>query len=88
VQEEGPPRHRTLHWVHGNHYSADAYGGFHGESGRHALAAYLDVMLSGLRAGEEWLASPNHLLLVQFGSVKRSTAFLSCAARLTVLRRT
>jgi hypothetical protein len=79
----------AIHWLHGNvvtpeecggrfDYTVDAFEGFNENSGRHALAAYLDVMLSGLRAGEEWLANQNHLLLppkplsgraVKFGSV-------------------
>jgi hypothetical protein len=79
----------AMHWLHGNvvtpeecggrfDYTVDAFEGFNERSGRHALAAYLDVMLSGLRAGEEWLANRNHLLLppkplsgraVKFGSV-------------------
>jgi hypothetical protein len=62
------PASTALRYVHGNvvtpdtcggcySFNVDAFGAFDGKStGRHALAAYLDVVLSGLKAGRAWLA--------------------------------
>jgi hypothetical protein len=89
----------ALLWLHGTvvtpdvcgggfYYSVDAFESFQGGSGRHALAAYLDVMLSGFEAGQHWLANRNHLLLppkplsgriVQFGSVTLDGLELNCS---------
>jgi hypothetical protein len=61
-----PPN--ALRWLHGNvitpeecgggfYYSVDAFGGFDRRpGGMHALAALLDVIRSGLKAGDAWLA--------------------------------
>jgi hypothetical protein len=56
----------ALHWVHGNvitpdecgggfFFNVDAFDQFREGDGRHALAAYLDVVVSGLEAAENWL---------------------------------
>jgi hypothetical protein len=80
----------AIRWVHGNvatpdecgggfYYTVDAFETFRrGNSGRSALAAYLDVVWWGLSAGEKWLANRNHEVLgpkplcgriVKFGAV-------------------